>query len=89
MMGSPLPIATIGICYVIFIKVFMTRFMESRKAYNTKYLSLTLNTYLFSTACYFFHKASTLAWFAGYNWRCEPLDRSNSPRAIEVSGNLT
>lgn len=82
LMGSPIPVIAICIFYVILIKVILERFMDKRKAFDTRFVSLALNFYLFLTACYFFFKCFN--WFKNYNWRCEPLDRSNSEEAVEV-----
>lgn len=58
--------------------------MEARKAFETRFVSLALNTYLLGTACYFFYMCCKIGWFTKYSWRCEPIDRSNSEEALEV-----
>lgn len=85
LMGSPLPVIIICIFYAILIKVILFKVMDSRKAFNTRFLSLSLNIYLFCVSLYFLYKSSTLAWFNNYNWRCEPIDKSNSSQALEVN----
>lgn len=84
LMGGPLPLLTICAFYLILIKVIMKKVMDSRKAYETRLMSLALNTYLFLSSCYFFYKSCVIGWFTTYNWWCQPIDRSNSPEAIEV-----
>lgn len=84
LMGSPLPVIAICIFYAFLIKVVMAKWMSARKAYKTRFLSLSLNSYLFSVSCYFLYKSSSLAWFKSYSWRCEPLDKSSSGDALEV-----
>lgn len=84
LMGSPLPVITICIFYAIHIKMILLKVMDSRKAFNTRLLSLSLNIYLFCVSLYFLYKSSLLAWFDNYNWRCEPIDKSNSEQALEV-----
>lgn len=82
--GSPLLVILICAFYVFLIKVVLVKFMESRKAFNTRFASLFLNIYLFSTACYVFYMCCKIGWFTKYSWRCEPLDTSNSEEALEV-----
>lgn len=84
LMGSPLPIIAICIFYVYLIKIYLAKFMEWRKAYDTRYVSLALNSYLFATACYFFYNSIVIGWFTKYSWRCEPLDTSDSAEALVV-----
>lgn len=85
LMGSPTAVILICIFYAVLIKVILARYMEQRKAYNTRLLSLGLNIYLFSTACYFFYGAISIGWFSTYSFFCEPLDRSYSDEALRVS----
>lgn len=46
-----------------------------------------LNLYYLVTALFFFCKFGAFGWFGDYNWLCEPLDKSSSPKAIEVIEN--
>lgn len=85
LMGSPLLIIMISISYVVLIKVALVKFMESRKAFDMRFVSLALNLYLFSVSTFFFYKCCVLGWLTTYSWRCEPLDRSNSEIGKEVN----
>lgn len=85
LMGSPLLVIAICCLYAFLIKRIMPKVMDQRKAFNTRWVSLSLNFYLFLTASYFFYKSVKIGWFTKYSWRCEPIDRSNSEEAIEVN----
>lgn len=84
LMGNPAIVIGFCIFYFVLIKVILARYMDSRKAFETRLISLTLNTYLLCTAIYFFYKCCKIGWFTKYSWRCEPLDRSYSDEALEV-----
>lgn len=83
-MDSPLIVIAISLIYLVVINVILPRVMANRKAFDTTNLSLALNTYLFSTACYFFYKCISIGWFTSIKWSCEPIDRSDSDAANEV-----
>lgn len=85
LMGSPSTAVAICIFYVVLIKIILVKVMGTRKAFNTRFLSLALNSYLLATACYFFVKSCSIGWFTKYSWRCEPLDPTSSEDAIEVN----
>lgn len=84
LMGSPVIVVVICVFYAILINVLLKKFMENRKPFNTRFISLGLNSYLLATAFYFFYMCCKIGWFTKYSWRCEPLDRSNSEDALEV-----
>lgn len=83
-MGSPLPTLIICFSYLYVVKKVLPDYMENRKPFNTRRIMLANNLWLFLASIYFFYQASSLAWLATYNWRCEPLDTSTSPAAIAI-----
>lgn len=51
--------------------------MKNRKAFNIGKIQLVYNTlHLLINVC-LFTAASMYAWFAGYSYRCQPVDFSN------------
>jgi elongation of very long chain fatty acids protein 7 len=81
LMGSPLSVISISIFYLLFIKI-LTNFMLERKAINIKAFSFSLHVYFLAGNIFFFFEAGK-RWLGGYNWRCEPLDRSYSTEALK------
>lgn len=79
-----LVVLSISCGYLCLIKVILPKVMKNRRAFDTERLSLWLNIYLLSTACYFFYKCVMIGWFTTIKWNCEPIDRSTSEASLEV-----
>lgn len=84
LMGNPALIVLIYTLYVIVIKVVLPKFMKNRPPYRLKTFENFLNLMLFGTSFYVFIIACKF-WFFHYNWRCEAIDKSESPLAMLVS----
>lgn len=59
--------------------------MENRKPFELRKVLIVYNflQVLFST--WLFYEACTAGWFAGYSFRCQPVDYSRSAQAMRVS----
>jgi GNS1/SUR4 family len=85
-MGSPLPIITWVLTYVALTRI-LKEFMKNRKPFVMKVPFIMFG--LFNVAAnVFFVIYSAPYWFGKYNWRCEPLDTSNSQDALRVNDYL-
>lgn len=84
-MGNPFGVIAVCAFYLIVVKMILPRLMRNRSAFDTTQLSLILNSYLFSTACYFFYKVCKFGIFTKHSWRCEPLDKSPTGVALETA----
>lgn len=84
MMGTPLP--TIGLCafYLFMIKYAMPKWMEDRKPFKVRPALWLCNFWHLIASAYFFYRAASLGWLIHYNFRCEPLDTSNSETALAI-----
>jgi hypothetical protein len=84
LMGSPIPILTVTL-FIYVILNLITKLMSRRKeGFKLEKLSLGISCYIWIGNLYFFYKSSVLGWFSTYSWICEPVDRSNSIRALEI-----
>lgn len=84
LMGSPLKIGAMALCQLL-ILLMAEKLMKRRKeGFNLARLSLAITFYIWFANLYFFYENSRLGWLTGYNWTCEPIDRSNSKRALEI-----
>jgi hypothetical protein len=84
LMGSPLLFIAVMIFYVRFVKIKLSRWMKTRKAFDVR-----LATIIYYSVSVFVHFYITIKgapyWLSKYSWRCEPLDTSSSQEALEVS----
>ena len=83
LMGNPLPIVSIYLFYIIFIKYILPRYMRDRKPIDIEKPGIILTTVLFFNSLYFF-VITFEPWMFIYNWRCEPMDWSYSELALRV-----
>ncbi|XP_014209417.1 elongation of very long chain fatty acids protein AAEL008004-like isoform X2 [Copidosoma floridanum] len=88
MIGSPWPgLAIIGI-YLHFIYRLGPSIMAKRKPMNLDRVMQIYDLVQIILNSYLFYKALVLAWLKDYNYTCEPIDYSNSPKAIEVASTV-
>lgn len=82
LMSGPGPTIAIVLVYVFIVKVAGPKFMENRKPYELRKTLIIYNTFqvLFST--WLFWLALEAGWWGEYSFRCQPVDYSNSPKAL-------
>ncbi|KAI1280910.1 putative protein for very long chain fatty acid elongation [Halotydeus destructor] len=85
MVRSPLP--TIGLClsYVMFVKVIGPYLMRDRKPFDIRWLMVAYNFLMVGVSTYLFYKLGVHGWFGKYNYRCQPVDYSDSEDAIGMA----
>jgi elongation of very long chain fatty acids protein 7 len=85
LMQSPWP--TIGIClsYVYLVKYLGPALMKDREPYNIRYLMAFYNFAMVLISVYIFLKLGFYGWFGKYNYKCQPVDYSNSIEAIGMA----
>ena len=84
LMLSPLP--TIGLCltYVFLVKLAGPCLMQNRQPYNIRVIMVVYNFAMVLLSLYLFLKLGFLGWFGKYDYKCQPVDYSDSNSAIEV-----
>jgi hypothetical protein len=83
-MGSALPVIAWSLFYFVFVKFFLQRFMKTRKTYNVRSVSILVYTFYTAAHAFMIFKLAPY-WLTKYNWRCEPVDKSHSKDALEVT----
>lgn len=59
--------------------------MENRKPYKLREVLIVYNFIQVLFSCWLFYEASLAGWLNGYNFRCEPVDYSRTPKATRVA----
>lgn len=80
-MGDPAPLLAIYFIYIVSIKFVLPKFMKNRSPCRLRGFENLLQFLLLLSSMYFLAVCSKF-WLFHYNWRCEPLDTSNSPLAM-------
>lgn len=82
---SPLP--TLGLCfaYVLTVKIFGPAFMKSRQPYNIRWLMIIYNLSMVVVSTWLVYRLGIHGWFGKYDYRCQPVDYSDSLDAIGMA----
>jgi len=84
LMSSPLPTIILCLSYVYIVKVWGPAFMKDRKPYDIKNFLLVYNLAQSVFSTYIFIGLLNAGWGGDYSWRCQPVDYSNSPKALKM-----
>lgn len=82
MMSSPLPTLSICAAYVCIVKIIGPRLMKNRPAFNLRKLMIVYNFLMVYVSIHLFYKLGIHGWFGKYNYRCQPVDYSDSDDAV-------
>ena len=88
LVSSPFP--TIGIClsYALFVKTIGPRLMRNRPPITGAWIRRILITYnllMVVLSSYLFYGLGSYGWFGKYDYRCQPVDYTNSKDAIGMA----
>ncbi|XP_012939739.1 elongation of very long chain fatty acids protein 7-like [Aplysia californica] len=84
MMSSPMPSFIISMAYFIFVLMSPT-FMKNRKPVKMKPVLIVYNLALVALSGYMFYEFLMAGWLTGYSLGCQPVDYSNSPKALRMA----
>lgn len=85
LMSSPFYTLAICLTYIFIVKVMGPKLMENRKPYKLKNTLIVYNFLQVVFSIYLFLEIGMSGWLTGrYNWRCQPVDYSNSPDSIRA-----
>ncbi|XP_013784582.2 elongation of very long chain fatty acids protein AAEL008004-like [Limulus polyphemus] len=85
LMQSPWPTLTLVFCYVYFVKVVGPAWMKDRKPFYLRKLMVVYNFTMVVVNAWLFIQLGRLGWFNEYNWRCQPVDYSDNPEALQMA----
>lgn len=60
------------------------KLMENRKPFQLKEVLIVYNLIQCILSLWIFYGLAAVAWLTGYSYRCQPVDYSRSPEALEV-----
>lgn len=81
-MESPLPTVTACVMYLLFIRVIGPNMMKNRKPFELRYPMIVYNFAMVLLNGYLFWFFGVYGWFGKYNFKCQPVDKSNHPDAV-------
>lgn len=81
-MSSPFPTFAICLTYAVLVKVVLPRFMRDRKPFDLRWLMVAYNFAMVYVSFILFYKLGVHGWFGKYNYKCQPVDYSDSEDAI-------
>ncbi|XP_020715877.1 elongation of very long chain fatty acids protein AAEL008004 isoform X4 [Ceratitis capitata] len=85
MMSSPFPTLAVCLTYVYLVKVLGPRLMENRKPFRLQNTLIIYNAAQVIFSAWLFYEIAFSGWLTGhYNFRCQPVDYSNSPRTLRM-----
>lgn len=58
--------------------------MRNREPFDIRWLMVAYNSLMVMVSCYLTWKLGVHGWFGKYNYRCQPVDYSDSEDAIGV-----
>ncbi|XP_001599867.1 elongation of very long chain fatty acids protein AAEL008004 [Nasonia vitripennis] len=88
LIGSPWPgLALLGF-YLHFIYRLGPSLMANRPPMKLELVIRIYNIVQIVLSSYLFYKACILGWLKDYNYSCEPVDYSDTPRAVEIAGTV-
>lgn len=70
--------------FIYFLQVLGPKLMENRKPFKLRFVLIIYNAIQVVFSSWLFYEACVAGWTNGYSWRCQPVDYSNTPRAIRV-----
>ncbi|XP_066599089.1 very long chain fatty acid elongase AAEL008004-like isoform X2 [Prorops nasuta] len=84
LMKSPFPTLFICLGYVYIVKVLGPKLMENRKPFQLQNVLIAYNLFQVIFSAWLFYECLMGGWWGHYNFRCQPVDYSNSATAIRM-----
>lgn len=81
-MSSPFPTLAICLSYVLVVKVIGPKLMKDREPFDLRKLMIAYNFIMVYVSFVLFYKLGVHGWFGKYNYKCQPVDYSNSEDAV-------
>ncbi|XP_049954171.1 elongation of very long chain fatty acids protein AAEL008004-like [Schistocerca serialis cubense] len=85
LMSSPFPTLFICLAYAYLVKRLGPRLMENRKPFELRGVLIIYNLFQVIFSAWLFKEALEGGWLRDYSFRCQPVDYSNSPKALRVA----
>jgi len=82
MLDSVWPTVALVVTYVYIVKIWGPNFMKDKKPYNINTFLVYYNACQVILSAYIFVQLMRAGWWRDYSYRCQPVDYSNSPKAL-------
>lgn len=82
LMNSPWPTLAICLSYVYVVKSLGPAIMKDRAPLQLRWLMVAYNFFMVLVSLAIFLMLGFYGWFSKYDWKCQPVDYSNSPDAV-------
>uniref|UniRef100_A0A146MGW9 Elongation of very long chain fatty acids protein n=2 Tax=Lygus hesperus TaxID=30085 RepID=A0A146MGW9_LYGHE len=79
LMDTPWPTFALMVTYIFGVKYFGPKLMEKRKPFELKRVLIFYNLVEIVISIIALYEAYVVGWFTHYSWRCQPIDRSDTP----------
>lgn len=83
--SGPAPLAMIIASYVYFCLFAGPRYMKDKKPYELRTILVVYNFIQVLLSAYLFCEGLMSGWLYDYDYRCQPVDYSDSPKTVRVS----
>lgn len=84
LMSSPFPTLSICLFYAYFVKILGPKLMENRKPFDLRKIMIFYNLFQVIFSSWLFYECLASGWGGDYSFRCQPVDYSNSPKALRM-----
>ncbi|XP_058981285.1 elongation of very long chain fatty acids protein AAEL008004 [Musca domestica] len=85
MMASPVPTFLLCVFYAYFSKSLGPKLMAKRKALDLRNVLVWYNLFQTVFSAWIFYEYLMSGWWGDYNFKCQPVDYSNSPKALRMA----
>lgn len=85
LMSGPGPTLAICLTYAFVVKYLGPKLMEKRKPFQLRKTLIVYNFLQVIFSMWLFYEAIVAGWFTTYSFRCQPVDYSNSPKALRTA----
>ncbi|XP_054274430.1 elongation of very long chain fatty acids protein 7-like [Macrosteles quadrilineatus] len=85
LMSGPLPTVLICLSYAFIVKVLGPKLMDKRKPFQLRKTLIVYNLLQVILSAWLFYESIMAGWFTTYSFRCQPVDYSNSPKALRTA----
>ncbi|KAE8636247.1 hypothetical protein XENTR_v10002905 [Xenopus tropicalis] len=85
LMSTPIPQTIIIGAYIYFVTSLGPRIMENRKPFALKEIMACYNLFMVLFSLYMCYEFLMSGWAAGYSYRCDIVDYSQSPQALRMA----
>ncbi|KAJ8418602.1 hypothetical protein AAFF_G00001010 [Aldrovandia affinis] len=84
LMHGPSTMTAILSTYIIFVLYAGPRIMANRKPFQLKGPMIFYNFSMVALSTFIVYEFLMSGWLTSYNWRCDPVDNSDSPEALRM-----